>query len=91
MNQTTSPAAGDALRDLWIELSLAPHGSAPAPSSGAAPSSGGSGGSGAQGYGLSLVVQDHFSAERIMRIMRDLCERDARRKPPAQPDRPLDP
>ena len=92
MNETPSPAAGDKLRDLWIELQLAPRGSAPVPSSdtpfpsgggfpsGAEPPSGDPGGSGVGGYGISLVAPDRFSRERVLRIMRDLCEQDARRR-----------
>lgn len=33
------------------------------------------------GYGIDLVVPaDHFSAERILTIMRDLCEKENRQK-----------
>ena len=38
------------------------------------------GGSGAGGYGLALIVPDEASRERIERIMRDIREREARRK-----------
>ena len=39
----------------------------------------GSGGSGGGGYGLGLVVPDRFSRERILGIMKALCEKDAAR------------
>ena len=44
--------------------------------------SGGSGsgsGSGGAGYGLALIAPDPESQERIRRIMRSLCEKDAKR------------
>ena len=40
----------------------------------------GSSGSGGAGYGLALVAPDPESQERIRRIMRTLCEKDAKRK-----------
>ncbi len=79
MNTMNNHSPGDALRDLWIELTLAPVPAAEA-SSGASVSSGSSGlGSGGGGYGLELVAPNRFSAERILRIMHDLCEKDAGR------------
>lgn len=49
-------------------------------SSGSYPSSGSGSGSGGGGYGLALVEPDPESLERIRRIMRALCEQDAKRK-----------
>ncbi len=42
--------------------------------------SGSGSGSGGGGYGLRLVAPDPASQERIRRIMRELCEKDAARK-----------
>lgn len=39
----------------------------------------GSAGSGGGGYGLSLIVPDEDSLERIRKIMRSLCEKDKKR------------
>lgn len=38
-----------------------------------------SSGSGGAGYGLALIASDPVSQERIRRIMRSLCEKDAER------------
>ena len=46
--------------------------------------SGGSGsgsGSGSAGYGLALIAPDPASQERIRKIMRALCDKDAKRAP----------
>ena len=43
--------------------------------------SGSGSGDGGAGYGIDLVAPaDHFSRERILTIMRDLCEKEARQK-----------
>ena len=49
-------------------------------SSGSGSGSGGSGGSAGGGYGLALIAPDPASQERIRRIMRSLCEKDAERR-----------
>ena len=66
--------------------SPAPTASAPPPPPPAAPffGSGGSSGagSGGGGYGLGLIVPDRFSRERILGIMKTLCEKDAEKRKP---------
>lgn len=67
----------------------APAGSfTPAPHPASSGSGGTSGSSGGSGYGIGLIAAEPDSQERIMRIMRMLCEKDAQRKkasdPPAQ-------
>ncbi len=88
--QSHNPA--DALRDLWIELQLAPSGAAVGAcpgsrrgtssgrTSGSRAGSGSGSGSCGAGYGLGLIVPDHFSRERILRIMEDLCAIDAAKR-----------
>ncbi len=51
---------------------------------GGVPGSGGTSeaGSGGGGYGLGLIVPDRFSRERILGIMKTLCEKDAAKKKP---------
>ncbi len=65
-------------RDVWLELRLSPAEYTAPPPASPMPSepSLASSGSGGAGYGLDLVVPDRFSRERILRIMRTLCERD---------------
>ena len=41
-----------------------------------------SSGSGGGGYGLGLIVPDRFSRERILGIMKTLCEKDAAKQKP---------
>ena len=48
--------------------------------SGSYRSSGSGSGSGGGGYGLALIEPDPESLERIRKIMRSLCEQDAKRK-----------
>lgn len=48
-------------------------------SSGSFRSSGSGSGSAGAGYGLALISSDPESQERIRRIMRALCEKDAKR------------
>lgn len=53
---------------------------APAPGRFSSGESSGSGfGSGGGGYGLRLIAPDPAEQERIRRIMRELCEKDAKR------------
>ena len=43
--------------------------------------SGSGSGDGCAGYGIDLVAPaDHFSRERILAIMRDLCEKESKQK-----------
>jgi len=83
-----TPPPGPTLLEFWLDLKKANAAPSAAENvsshSGAAeffPSSAGSSGSGSggAGYGLRLIVPDPDSQERIRRIMRELCERDAKR------------
>lgn len=86
---------GLTLREFWAELQRAKAAGEPLPAVGSRPpqdalsrwssgsfrssGSGSGSGSGSAGYGLALISSDPESQERIRRIMRSLCEKDAKR------------